>query len=215
MKRNLMVVSALLLAAVPTGSCLAQKERTGSAGNAQLLQQLQSLASERTSLQADNARLKGELDKQRKELDALKATQGAAGAKTRAVQADATRAAEQSRRTDDELAQTKARLQELVGRFRETATQLRDAETSGATLKRDNLQIEQQLASCSDRNAKLVALNGEILTHMEDEGFWTAVARREPFTRLARTRLENLVDDYHGKAEDLRAPQTPATPAAR
>src|SRR5262245_51981874 len=45
----------------------AQTERAGSSANAQLMQQMQQLASERTQLQAENARLKKELDELKKQ----------------------------------------------------------------------------------------------------------------------------------------------------
>src|ERR1700730_2180836 len=58
-------------------SAQAQTARSGGGASAQLLQQMQQLASERTGLQAENAKLKQDLEDMRKERDALKAAQQA------------------------------------------------------------------------------------------------------------------------------------------
>ncbi len=68
-------ISTVLILSTALGSmsgALAQTTRSGGGANAQLMQQMQQLASERTSLQAENAKLKKELDDLRKDRDALK-----------------------------------------------------------------------------------------------------------------------------------------------
>jgi hypothetical protein len=42
------------------------------------------------------------------------------------------------------------------------------------------------------------------LKRYEHVGMFTKVSAAEPFTRITRTRLENLVDEYRIKAQDLR-----------
>src|ERR1700730_16661098 len=72
-------ISAVLVLSMALGfmsaAALAQTSRPSSGANAQLMQQMQQLASERTSLQAENAKLKKELDDLRKDRDALKNSQ--------------------------------------------------------------------------------------------------------------------------------------------
>ena len=58
---------ALLTLVSVTGTARAQTARSGGGANAQLLQQMQQLASDRTSLQAENAKLKKDLEDLRKE----------------------------------------------------------------------------------------------------------------------------------------------------
>jgi hypothetical protein len=53
-----------------------------------------------------------------------------------------------------------------------------------------------------DSNRKLVSLNEEVLLRFEDEGFWSALTRREPFTQLKRVELENLADGYRDTARE-------------
>jgi len=69
------------------GAAHGQTARSGGGANAQLTQQMQQLASERTTLQAENARMKKELDDLRKERDTLKKGQQAAEGRAKAVEA--------------------------------------------------------------------------------------------------------------------------------
>jgi Skp family chaperone for outer membrane proteins len=173
----------------------------GGSANAQVLQQLQQLGSERTALQTENTRLKSELD-------ALQAGQKNLGARERASTAAAARTVQERDTAQSELTQQKERMQELIAKFRETAQALRDVETdrtakTGALATRD-----RELNSCVDHNLALYGLSGEVLDRLEHQGLWAQLARSEPFTRIKRTQLENLVDDYKQKARDHRV-ETP------
>src|SRR5882762_767084 len=65
-----LVFIVLALAVGPLAQ--AQSARSGGGASAQLLQQMQQLAYERTSLQSENAKLKKDLEDLRKERDTLK-----------------------------------------------------------------------------------------------------------------------------------------------
>ncbi len=187
------------------GTSSAQTARSGGGANVQLLQQLQQMASERTTLQAENERLKKELDGVRKERDALR--NDAKAAQQRLARSSAAALAEASTQraaTEQELQRTKDRMQELVVKFRETIQTLRDTETDRADTKQLLESRDQQLRVCVDRNLALYKLNGEILDRLEHRSGWSHVAASEPFTQIARARLENLVDDYKDKAQEQR-----------
>src|SRR5262245_42795495 len=112
-------VALLTLAVIAMDpSARAQTARSGGAPNAQLMQQMQQLASERTTLQAENARLKKELDDVRKERDQLKKGGEASSGRVRASEAALARSVTQREAVEKELEQTKARTQELIGKFR-------------------------------------------------------------------------------------------------
>ena len=71
--RLLRIIALMIsIAFIQSPPLLAQTARSGGAPNAQLMQQMQQLASERTALQAENARMKKELDDLRKEREQLK-----------------------------------------------------------------------------------------------------------------------------------------------
>ena len=50
---------------------------------------------------------------------------------------------------------------------------------------------------------------------MASRGFWSAVGEREPFTKLKRVELENLIDDYKYRADELRLEQQQQAQAGR
>lgn len=203
---------ACVLGLVFAGHATAQTTRSATGGNAQLMQQMQQLAAERTQLQAENARMKRELDEARKERDALKASKDTNDRRTQASAAALQRAAQEREANESELARVKEQTQQLVEKFKETIVELRKAESDRTTLTQTLATRDTELKTCVVNNGTLYQLNDEILTRMEGQGFWTALGRAEPFTKLKRTQLENLADEYRGKAEDAQvSPPTAAT----
>lgn len=202
-----LVVSAAMLAGVLMQPVAAQTARSGGGQNTQLMQQLQQLASERTSMQAEQARLKKELEDVKKERDALKAAQAGAAANQRAraeSEAAVTRATREKESVEGELTRTKARMEDIITKFRETVATLREVETDRTTAKQAVVRQEQELKACTAANDGLYKLNDEVLTHFADQGFWSGLARAEPFTRLKRVQLENLLDSYKTRAQDAQ-----------
>jgi hypothetical protein len=50
---------------------------------------------------------------------------------------------------------------------------------------------------------------------MENRGFWSSLTEREPFTQLKRVELENLVEDYKYRADELRLQEQQRASAAQ
>jgi chromosome segregation ATPase len=190
----------------------AQSARDSGGGNAQLMQQIQQLGSERTALQAENARMKKELAELTKERDALRAGRGALDRRAAASEAATALNAQARESAEREVEMQKERMQELVARFRETAQTLRDVETERATFQQSLVARDAEVAACRERNEALYKLNGEVLTRLENDGVWSRIARTEPFTKLQRVKLENLADDYRYRAESLQ--EKPAAAAS-
>ncbi len=188
----------------------AQTARSGSGASAQLMQQMQQLASERTSLQAQNAEMKKELDALRKERDSLKKSQQAVDVRYKSAEAALARDAAQHDSAEQELKQAKDRMQELITKFRETIQTLRQAEADRAAAQQALASSDRDLKVCVQHNTALYKLNGEVLDRMEHQSAFTRMATIEPFTRIKRVQLENLVDDFKSRAAD----QVLKTPAA-
>jgi len=202
--RATFVVAAIASAFAIAGN--AQTERTGNA-DARVMQQLQQVTGEKTALQAENAKLKQELEQVRKELGAASSAKTAAESKAKMLQTSASRGEQSSKQADEQLERTRGQLQEVVTRFRETAQTLRDVETDRATVKNQLASQQRDFKTCVDRSAGLYNLNTEILDRMEHRGFWSGLAEREPFTRLKRVELENLIDNYRYRADELKLAQ--------
>jgi len=203
--RNLVLFGCLMAASI-SGPVAAQAARKDSGNNAQLMQQMQQMASERTQLQADNARMKRELDELRKERDTLKSGQESTDRRAQNSAVALNRANSERDQVTQELEQLKGRTQELVNRFRETIQQLRTVETESSAMRQTLATRDTELKTCVNNNVTLYKLNDEILQKFENQGFWSSVAKAEPFTKLKRVELENLADEYRGRAEDAKTP---------
>lgn len=208
--------------AVPAMSQVQRAPPPGGA-NPQAMQQLQQAAAERSALQADNARLKKELDDTKAKL--ATATRDASGSKlgSAALRAELTAAQAATRSSEQAHEQTRARLQELLERFRQTTGSLAGAETERGQLKQELAAANSRLDVCAERNVALYDAMNEGLDKLGKGGFFKAMGRAEPFTQVERVRLENMVDEYRARADELRlrkeelkGPEKPAAaPAGR
>jgi chromosome segregation ATPase len=201
MWRAMIGVLIVCMAAAPAG--LAQTERSGNA-DARVMQQMQQLSAERVALKAENDRLKLELEQAKAELSKASAGKAAIENRARSLEANASRGDASAKQAQEQLERTRGQMQELVVKFRETAQTLRDVETERAGLKSQLALREREQKVCVDRNVGLYQLNSEILDRMENRGFWSSLAEREPFTRLKRVELENLIEDYRYRAQELQ-----------
>lgn len=200
------IFSAIVLACMLACPAYSQVQRSGNA-DARVAQQLQQLTSERATLQAENVRLKQELEQIKAQLQKSETTAKTLQTRTRALEQTAGRGDVANQQTEEQLERTRGQLQELVGKFRETAQTLRDVEIERDGVKGQVIAKERELKTCVDRNAGLYNLNTEVLDRMENRGFWSGLTEREPFTRLKRVELENMIDDYRYRADELRLEQ--------
>ena len=214
--RRLVALAAACSALFATNAS-AQVQRSGgsnAAANAQLMMQYQQASTERAQLQADNTKLKKELDDVKEQLDA--ATKLAAASKASvgrdAGQLVAAQAANE--RSSKELTDTKAKMQELIGKFRETITQMRGVESVRAHLEQELTQSKAAFDQCAERNYSLYQVDNEVLDRYAHEGVFSHVASAEPFTRIKRTQIDNLVLEYKERAEELRVKKAGATPGS-
>ncbi len=219
LKYRVSVLLALLSAALCAVPASGQVQRSGTAANAQLVQQYQQAVTERAQLQADNEKLKKQVDELKKDLDAAK--QQLNGYRVNANRSQAALAAAETANDSNAkaLADTKSKMQELIGRFRETAATLRGVETERAGLASQLAQSKAAFDQCAERNYALYQVNNEVLNRYEHQGALSYLARAEPFTRIKRTQIDNLVLEYRQRAEELRvtkpaAATTPSTPPA-
>ncbi len=213
LRANAAVLLSVTLAVCATDIGHAQTARSGSGPSAQLLQQMQQLASERTSLQAENAKLKKDLEDAHKERDSVKNAQQALDRRAKSSEVSLRDSVSQRAAVDKENAQLKEKMQQLLDKFKETIATLRQVETEATTAKQTLASHDQQMKVCVEHNLALYNLNQEVLNRLEHQSAFTRVAQLEPFTRIKRTQLENLVDEYKTRAEEQRLAPDSAQPA--
>jgi chromosome segregation ATPase len=207
------IVMALNTALLAT-TAHAQVERSGGGGGeaARIMQQYQQVAAEKTALQSQLAQAKKDLEASQSELAAAKkerdALKGRAGAAATAT-AEAARLTTTQATTEKNLEQYKQRLMEVVAKFRELAANLKEVETDRNTLRADLGKRDAAYQSCAADNAQLYDLATQVLDRYEHVGLFTKVSAEEPFTRITRTRLDNVADEYREQAKQLRLKQNP------
>jgi predicted nucleic acid-binding Zn-ribbon protein len=209
MTRHTWIHAGLVVSVIcAVGPVSAQTQRSG--GEAQkFMQQYQQVAAEKTALQAQVAQLQKDLDTAKAELSAVKQERDAAK-KARAGDSAAAIAQVTSAKeaADRALDQSKQRMTDLVGKFREIATNLKEVEADRTKLRDDLAKRSSALDACVVNNAQLGDLNLEILDRYEHVGLFTKASAAEPFTRITRTRIENLTDEYRTRAQELRVKKT-------
>lgn len=183
-----------------------EARRAGSDASARLQQQVQQLASERTALQTENARLKeqvAKLEKEAKEFGTEKEslTRRAGAAESKVSQAEAGK-----KSTSARLEATEARLDEIVARYKELAEQLRVVEAERNVLTRQAAADSQGLKLCAQKNVQLAGIANEALDRYEKKGCFGALAQAEPFTGLKRVEVENAVEEYRQRIDNLQVP---------
>ena len=202
-------IACALAAGVPSQ---AQVERSGGGELQKFMQQYQQLAAEKTALQAQTVQMqkdldaaKAELAAAKKERDALKVRAAAAGTEAASIaQLNSSREA-----TEKNLEAYKQRMTEIIGRFRETATTLKDVEADRNTLRKELDTRNAAFDKCAEDNLQLFEIGNEVLNRYEHVGLFTKVSALEPFTRLTRTRIDNLVDEYRARALENRVQKRP------
>ncbi len=188
----------------PLGLLHAQTQRSGGGEAQKFMQQYQQVAAEKTALQAQLVQMKKDLDAATAELAAVKKERDAAKANIGVSPAALAQASSAKDTAEKNLEQSKQRMTELVARFRETAGNLKDAESDRAKLRKDLADRNSAFDTCAADNMQLYDMNRDILSRYEHVGLFTKVSADEPFTRITRTRLENLADEYRQRAQALQ-----------
>lgn len=182
----------------------AQAQRSGGGEVQRIMQQYQQVAAEKTALQAQLEQSKRDLEAANAELAAVKKERDAAKAHAGVSPAALAQANTAKEAALQSLEQSKQRMNELVGKFRETATSLREIEADRSKLRKDLSDRSAAFDTCAASNMQLYEINRDILDRYEHVGLFTKVAADEPFTRITRTRIENLAEEYRERAQELR-----------
>lgn len=190
-------------------SAHAQVARSG--GASQAVQQLQQLAQERTALQAENARLKKDLETAQAELKHARGEHDALKTRVGGAESEAARLKSASEASERAAEGARAKLEELVGRFREVAQTLRETEADRALVRQRLEERGRAYDQCARANVELHDVAADVLTRYERK----ATTHSEPFTGVARVRIENLVDEYRQRVDELRLATPPSAPGAR
>ncbi len=104
-----------------------------------------------------------------------------------------------------EIAQFKESLEKWKAAYGQAADVARSEQAQRTKLADDNLVFQRRVTYLENKNVALFNLGNEILTRYEQFSLGNALAAKEPFVGVTRTKLENLVQDYQDKLLDQKA----------
>ena len=169
--------------------------------------QLRTAEGDKVALQAAKTEAEGKITKLTAELEKL--TKQSSSEK---IAAD--KALGETRKKLTAAEEETARLRESLGKWQAGYSQLAEAakakENERGRLANVSAVLERKVADQRARNAALFKLANEVLSRYEKFGLGEALKAREPFTGIARAKLESLMQDYEDKIEAQRIKPEPA-----
>ena len=163
----------------------------------ELTLRVRSAETEQASLQAEKAQL--EQDKQALTANTDLLTKQAAADK--ATIANLTSKASEQEMTINQAKDSLAKWKVAYEQIDAAAQKLKAERDKSAS---ENIIANRLVADRETKNRELYRLANEILTRYEKFGLGDALAAREPFVGITRTKLETLVQDYSDKIADAR-----------
>jgi chromosome segregation ATPase len=203
--RLIQCLALLLFTSLAAPHAAAQASRGGE-GDARLQAMVNQLNSQKAQLQQENTRLQRELDELKKELGEEKKRADAAEARVNVAESSAAQLERSNTQNSAALAQTRTRLEEVVGQFRETIDILRETEADRNSLSASLSMTQSDLSQCTRNNREMYQTAIEVVEVLEGQGPAKRLAQKEPFTQLARVKIENIADEYRYALEDSLLP---------
>jgi chromosome segregation ATPase len=206
------VLALVFLSALAWG----EAARRGGGGEdvARLQMMMQQLNAEKTAIAAENAKLKKELETSRSEFAKLEADSNKSRERLGATAQDLANARAKGDAVQASFDTLKGRFEELVAQYRKTVETMRALEAERDEFRELASEYDVRVATCERNNDALYKATGELVELYEKKGFMTVLAEREPVTKLKRTRIENMMDEYRQLAEDMRLERDPKSSEA-
>lgn len=107
-------------------------------------------------------------------------------------------------RKDEEVIRLNTTLTRWKASHAQASALLKQAETTKSQLQTANISLEQIVAERERQNLELYRTASEILQRYADFSFGKALAAREPFTGIARARLEEQVQQYADRLQNTK-----------
>lgn len=92
----------------------------------------------------------------------------------------------------------------LADKYQTLQLEYRQAIQTGKTTEQALQQEQKKFDLCFDNNKKLFDINQEILGNYQDKGLWEVIREKEPFTGFASVQLEELIQEYQYRNEDMK-----------
>lgn len=198
------VVAICSIAALQANTAAAQDANANAQKNAIAKAQfmLKQATAEKAEVEQKAAALQQQVDRLTRDLAAAQGVASAASAGQKKMQTGFNETAEKWRQRDAKQ----------VGQIEELRAQLKEQAGQRAVLD-EQLQVQTgNFNVCYGNNKQLLELNRELLDRYRSKGVFAALSQREPFTGRKQVEVENLVQDYRYRIDDLTVNAPAAAP---
>lgn len=203
------VISVMLFA--PVQRLYAETARGGGDQDimARAQQMLRKMAEERDALESKNAKLQDQVDALKKETAGLKGESAKMKKNLTASSNEIIHYKEKYKVLLDRLIQTRTKFQEVIDKFRQTINTLRQVEMERNQLKVTLQDRTREVESCIKKNIQLYQLDLVLVKQYKNKGVFAALLQKEPVTGLKKVDIENAVQAYQTRLEQLRSASPP------
>jgi chromosome segregation ATPase len=177
----LYVSCALLIAAVTTPAFAEDK----ALDRAQFM--LRQLNAQKVQLEQKNAQLSAEIEQLKKDSEKQLKQQKAGNEKLDSA----------GKKKDQYILSLKEKL-------KETVIALRKSEAERLQANNNNQSLDNEFKRCVDNNYQLVHMNDKLIENYNEKSCWDSIAHAEPFTGIKQVEVENILQEYRFKNEDLQ-----------
>ncbi len=104
----------------------------------------------------------------------------------------------------DEIKKIKQDLEQTIEKLKQTTASLQQSEQATARAEGTIVEREQRIKELERKNLLLYQANAELLDKYQHKGVWDAILQREPLTQIKQVEIENVLQEYRFKLEDLK-----------
>jgi chromosome segregation ATPase len=208
-------LAAALLCAVPLTAAAQQQSQQDVAqalARAQML--LRQVAQERSQLEAEATKLRAEKAALDKQVAAGKSRLKELQAELESNRRDNASLEKRLAGAKERTARTEIRLKEAIAEYRSTLAQLQSTEAARAEFLATSRARAAEIERCEANNTLLYQANLELLERYRDKGLADAWLQSEPFTGIKQVEIENVLEEYRCKLEDMRYERAAAPASA-
>jgi chromosome segregation ATPase len=174
-------VSCALLLAVVTSPAFAEDKALD---RAQFM--LRQLNAQKVQLEQKNAQLSAEIEQLKKDSEKQLKQQKAGNEKLDSA----------VKKRDEYIASLKEKL-------KETVIALRKSEAERLQANSNSRSLDSEFKRCVDNNHQLVHMNDKLIENYNEKSCWDSIVHAEPFTGIKQVEVENILQEYRFKNEDL------------
>lgn len=217
-----LLILLLLASTIPASNAWSEDSRVSREREAlrRAQQLVLQLRQEKTALEVklagfaqEKATLAQEKEKLADEIDGAQNRAQSESAKRRQLQVALDAMTQEKQALQTQKNELDRRLGELTARQTSTENDLARSQEQKKQTESTLQTRDRQIASCEDKNIKLYQYGRDLITQCRDRSATDAVLRLEPFIRIKRVQIENLLEEYRDKLDAQKSlPASSASP---